>query len=252
MLRTRVIPVLLLANKGLVKTVKFKKRVYVGDPINTLRIFNDKEVDELVIVDIDTSIEGREPDYDYIESLASQCFMPLAYGGGISTVQQALRLLAIGVEKVILNTAAVANPDLITALAEEAGSQSIVVSVDVKRTWLGKYVVRTFGGRKKTGLEPVQHITDVVKRGAGEIIINSIDLDGTQAGYDLTLIENIAGVVNVPIIACGGAKLVDDFALALKKGATAVAAGSMFVFTGPHRAVLINFPKYAELEKALR
>lgn len=252
MLRTRVIPVLLLTGHRLVKTVKFKNRVYVGDPINTVKIFNDKEVDELAILDIDASINGREPDYDYIERLASQCFMPLAYGGGIRTAQQASRLLAIGVEKVILNTAATTDPDVVSAAAAEAGSQSVVVSIDVKKNWLGKYQVRSAGGSRGTSLDPAAFAAEVVKRGAGEILINSIDRDGTQSGYDLDLISNVASAVNVPVIACGGASTLDDFAAAVGKGASAVAAGSMFVFTGPHRAVLINFPQRADLERNLQ
>ncbi len=250
MLRTRVIPILLLSKRGLVKTVKFKKRIYIGDPINTLKIFNDKEVDELAIVDIDASAERREPDYDYISRLASQCFMPLAYGGGVTTAEQVQRLLAIGIEKVIVNTAAAAL-GLIASASQVAGSQSVVVSIDAKRSWLGKYETLILGGRKRTGLDPARFAADAVKQGAGEIIINSIDRDGTQTGYDLDLIEKIAAAVDVPVIACGGANSLYDFTSAVSKGASAVAAGSMFVFTGPHRAVLINFPKQIELEKAL-
>jgi cyclase len=251
MLRTRVIPVLLMTGKRLVKTVKFKNRVYVGDPINTVKIFNDKEVDELAIVDIDASLKGQEPDYDYIEKLASQCFMPLAFGGGIQTPQQARRLLALGVEKVILNTAAASNPKLISELAEETGSQSVVVSIDVKKNWLGKYEVRSAGGTRSTDLEPVAYAAEAVRHGAGEILINSIDRDGTQSGYDLDLIKKVTAAINVPVIACGGAHSIADFTAAIQGGASAVAAGSMFVFTGPHRAVLINFPKRSDLERAL-
>lgn len=250
MLRTRVIPVLLLAGRRLVKTVKFKNRVYVGDPINTVKLFNDKEVDELVIVDIDATVGSKEPDYEYIERLAGQCFMPLAYGGGIRNAEQARRLLAIGVEKVVVNTAAVADPNLISSIAQDAGSQSVVVCIDVKKTWLGKYEVKTAGGTQGTGLDPVAFAVEAVQRGAGEVIVNSIDRDGTQSGYDLELIARVASAVNVPVIACGGAHTPGDFTAAVQRGASAVAAGSMFVFHGPHRAVLINFPKAGELEKA--
>ena len=250
MLRTRVIPVLLLAGRRLVKTVKFKNRVYVGDPINTVKLFNDKEVDELVIVDIDATVGSKEPDYEYIERLAGQCFMPLAYGGGIRNAEQARRLLAIGVEKVIVNTAAVADPSLISSIAQDAGSQSVVVCIDVKKTWLGKYEVKTAGGTRGAGLDPVVFAVEAVQRGAGEVIVNSIDRDGTQSGYDLELIARVASAVNVPVIACGGANTLGDFTAAVQRGASAVAAGSMFVFHGPHRAVLINFPKAGELENA--
>lgn len=252
MLRTRVIPVLLLSGNRLVKTVKFKNRVYVGDPINTVKIFNDKEVDELVLVDIDATLKERDPDFDFIERLASQCFMPLAYGGGIRTVHQAQRLLAIGVEKVVLNSAASADPKLISAVAEKAGSQSIVVSIDVRKNWLGKYQVCSAGGTRCVTLDPAAYAVSAVELGAGEIIINSIDRDGTQTGYDLELVSRVSAAVNVPVIACGGARSVEDFAAAVDQGASAVAAGAMFVFTGPHRAVLINFPKRAEIERVLK
>lgn len=250
MLRTRVIPVLLLAGRRLVKTVKFKNRIYVGDPINTVKLFNDKEVDELVIVDIDATVGDKEPDYEYIERLAGQCFMPLAYGGGIRSAEQARRLLAIGVEKVIVNTAAVVDPNLISSIAQDAGSQSVVVCIDVKKNWLGKYEVKTAGGTQGAGLDPVAFAVEAVQRGAGEVIVNSIERDGTQSGYDLELIARVASAVNVPVIACGGAHTLGDFSAAVQRGASAVAAGSMFVFHGPHRAVLINFPKASELEKA--
>lgn len=251
MLRTRVIPVLLMTGHRLVKTVKFKKRVYVGDPINTIKIFNDKEVDELVVVDIDASLKGHEPDYGYIERLASQCFMPLAYGGGVRTAAQASRLLAIGVEKVVLNTAAAVNPAVLSTVADEAGSQSVVVCIDVKKNWRGQYRVRSAGGTRGTSYTPEAFAVEAVERGAGELIVNSIDRDGTQSGYDLELIERVAEAVNVPVIASGGAKSLDDFSAAVGVGASAVAAGSMFVFTGPHRAVLINFPQRDEIERIL-
>lgn len=252
MLRTRVIPVLLLTGRRLVKTVKFKNRIYVGDPINTLKIFNDKEVDELAVLDIDATVTGREPDYDYIERLASQCFMPLAYGGGVCTADQASRLLSIGVEKVILNTAAVGDLSIVSAAAAVAGSQSIVVSIDAKKNWFGRHQVRSAGGSKRTGLDPAAFARAAADHGAGEILINSIDRDGTQSGYDLDLIGEVASAVRVPVIACGGANSLYDFSAAVNAGASAVAAGSMFVFTGPLRAVLINFPSRSDLESALQ
>lgn len=251
MLRTRVIPVLLISDRKLVKTVKFKKPVYVGDPINTIKIFNDKEVDEIAVLDINASRLKRQPDYEYIESLASQCFMPLAYGGGVTDSIQAQRILELGVEKIILNTSAINDMDVVSSISEQAGSQSVVVSIDVKKNWLGKYEVVISGGKKKTGLKPADCIVKAVEHGAGEILINSVDKDGTLSGYDTELISEISSLVDVPIIACGGARNIDDFKLALDSGATAVAAGSMFVFTGPHRAVLISYPKYTDLQEKL-
>jgi cyclase len=251
MLRTRVIPFLLLSNRKFFKTKCFKNRIYIGDPINCVKIFNDKEVDELAVVDIDATAQGKEPDYEYIELLASQCFMPLAYGGGIKHTDQARRLLGIGVEKVILSSAAVMDIKIISDLARDAGSQSVSVCIDVKRNWLGKLQVMIRNGRKNTGFDPIQFATIAEDYGVGEIIINSIDRDGMQLGYDLELIESIASRVNVPVIACGGAGSLDHLLDAIKSGASAVAAGSMFVFHGPHRAVLINYPKYSDLESKL-
>ena len=252
MLRTRVIPSLLLSNRRLVKTVRFKKRVYVGDPINTVKIFNDKEVDELVLLDIDATVQKREPDYAYLELVATQCFMPLAYGGGIKSAAQVRRLLSLGIEKVIINSAAVADSDLVREAAEQAGSQSTVVSIDVKKTWRAKYDIRTHGGRHSTGHDPAEFARKVQDLGAGEILLNSIDRDGTMSGYDLDLIGRVSRAVTIPVVACGGAGKVEHFSQAIAiGGAAAVAAGSMFIFTGHHRAVLINFPSRAVLESAL-
>jgi cyclase len=251
MLRTRVIPCLLLSERRLIKTTRFKKRVYVGDPINTIKIFNDKEVDELVLLDIDATVQGREPDYQYLELVAMQCFMPLAYGGGITTAAQVRRLLNLGIEKVVINAAATEHPDLIRAAAEQAGSQSIVVSIDAKTTWFGKYEVRTRNGRRSTGHEPATFARSMQDHGAGEILLNSIDRDGTMTGYDLDLTSRVSKAVSIPMVVCGGAGKVEHFTQAVAAGASAVAAGSMFVFTGPHKAVLINFPSRALLEGAL-
>lgn len=251
MLRVRIIPVLLLSGQRLVKTINFKNRLYVGDPINTIKIFNDKEVDELVILDIDASFKGTEPNYDYIEKFASQCFMPLAYGGGISNSNQAKRLLSLGVEKIIINTAAIVNPVFISELASEIGSQSVVVSVDIKKNWLGNYKIKMPGSQRSIDINLIEFIKKIVDLGAGEIIINSIDLDGTQNGYDLKLIKSVSEKINVPVIACGGAGTLSDFVDAINSGASAVAAGSMFLFSGPHKAVLINFPKYEDFQYLL-
>jgi imidazole glycerol-phosphate synthase subunit HisF len=252
LLRTRVIPALLMSERRLIKTVRFRKRTYLGDPINTVKIFNDKEVDELILLDIDATVQGREPDYDYLERVASQAFMPLGYGGGITSAAQVRRLLNLGIEKVAINAAAVAHPELITEAAEQAGSQSVVASIDVVRTWRGEYDVRIHNGRRATGYDPAEHASKLQRLGAGEIFLNSVDRDGMMQGYDLDLISRVSAAVTVPVVACGGAGKVAHFTEAVTKGrATAVAAGSMFVFAGPHKAVLINFPSRAVLIEAL-
>jgi cyclase len=248
MLRTRVIPCLLLQNGGLVKTVRFREPKYVGDPINAIRIFNEKEVDELMVLDILASREKREPNYALIEQFAGECFMPLCYGGGISTIEQARRLFASGVEKICLQSAALDNPGLISELAERFGSQSIVVSADVKRNWLNKpflYESRSGKTLKRGWMEFVQ---DMVQFGAGEIVLNAVDRDGTMQGYDLELLQQASSSISVPLVALGGAGGLDHLRQAIQTGAAAVAAGSLFVFHGPHRAVLISYPKYRDLE----
>lgn len=252
MLRTRVIPSLLMTERRLVKTIKFGKRVYLGDPINTVKIFNDKLVDELVLLDIDASVQGREPDYAYLENIASQCFMPLGYGGGVTSAEQVRRLLGLGIEKVVINAAAVACPELISEAAELAGSQSVVVSIDVKKNWVGGYEVRTHNGRRSTRLDPAAFAAEAERRGAGEILLNSVDRDGTMSGYDLKLIRQVADAVSVPLVACGGAGNITHLGEAIHEGgASAVAAGSLFVFNGPHKAVLINFPAQKELHRVI-
>lgn len=252
MLKTRVIPCLLLKNQGLIKTVKFKQPKYVGDPINAVRIFNDKEVDELIFLDITATLENRKPPLDLISQIASECFMPFCYGGGISSVEDIAELFKLGVEKVSINSQAVLNPLLIRRAADLFGSQSIVVSIDVKKNLFGKYRVFIQGGRKPTNLEPVNFAVQMEEAGAGEIFLNSIDRDGTMQGYDLELIRRVSESVRIPVIACGGAGKLDDFADAIKKGgASAVSAGSFFVFQGSHRAVLITYPPMRELERQL-
>jgi cyclase len=249
MLKYRVIPCLLLHNGGLVKTVRFKSPKYVGDPINAIRIFNEKEVDELMVLDISASREGREPDYGLIEKFASECFMPLCYGGGIKTVAQAKQLFAIGVEKVCLQTAALQDLKIISDLAACFGSQSIMVSIDVKKNWMGNYKIYASHNRKTVSGRPVEYARKAVEAGTGELLLTSVDQDGTMKGYDLTLIQEVAAAVAVPLIAAGGAGGLSDLKAAVKAGASAVAAGSLFVFQGPHRAVLISYPKYADLER---
>lgn len=252
MRRVRVIPVLLIQNGGLVKSIKFKNHVYVGDPINAVKIFNEKEVDEIVILDISASKEKRAPNISQISEIAGEAFMPLSYGGGITTLEEVKDILYQGVEKVILNTSALERLDLITQIANQFGSQSAVVSIDVKKDWLGKYKVYRNNGKKKTTLSPIHFAKQVEAAGAGEIILTSIDKDGTYLGFDIDLIREVADAVNIPIVACGGAAELSDFKEAIcQGGASAVAAGSFFVFQRPHRAVLISYPSQQDLKDKL-
>jgi cyclase len=248
MRRVRVIPVLLIQDGGLVKTVKFKDPTYVGDPINAVKIFNEKEIDEIVILDIDATKQNRGPDMVKIREIAGEAFIPLAYGGGISTVQQVKDLFYLGVEKVIFNYQAFKKPGILTESSKLVGSQSIVASMDVKKNWLGKYRVMVKNGKEDTGLDPVTYAKKVTDAGAGEVFLNMIDRDGTYAGYDLEMIEAVSNAVKVPVIACGGASSLEDFRKAIDKGASAVAAGSFFVFQRAHRAVLISYPGQQELK----
>ena len=248
MLRTRVVPVLLLRNGGLVKTVKFDKAQYVGDPINAVRIFNDKEVDELVFLDITATPAGKGPNFDLLADIASEAFMPFGYGGGITTLDQIKRLFQLGIEKVILNSALARDPGLVGQAAALAGSSSVVVSIDVKKSFLGRYSVCTHAGRTDLKREPAEYAAEMQRRGAGEILLTAIDRDGAQAGYDLDLVGRVSAAVSVPIVACGGAGQLADFRRAVDAGASAAAAGSMFVFHGRHRAVLITYPEYSALE----
>lgn len=252
MLRTRVIPCLLLRGEGLVKTTRFKEPRYVGDPTNAIRIFNDKEVDELILLDITASREGRGPAFGAIRDFASECFMPVGYGGGIRSLADAREVLALGIEKIIVNTMALHRPELVAEISREFGAQAVVVSIDARKKLLGGYEVMAAGGTEKTGLSPVDHARRMVELGAGEIFLNAIDRDGTGSGYDIALVRSVAQAVTVPVIACGGAGSLADFGAAVTDGhASAVAAGSMFVFHGKHRAVLISYPTRAELERAL-
>lgn len=252
MRRVRVIPVLLLDNGGLVKTVRFRRPAYVGDPINAVKILNEKEVDELVLLDVSATRNGRPPEFDRIAEIGGEAFMPLAYGGGVRTVGDVARILGSGVEKVVLNTAAAADPGLVTGAARRFGSQAVMASVDVKRNLFGRYRVFTHGGRRNTGVEPVEYCRRMEELGAGEILLTSMDRDGTFAGYDLELLRRVSVAVEVPVVACGGARRVEDFVQAVNEGgASAVAAGSMFVFHGPHRAVLISYPEPQVLKQQL-
>lgn len=249
MLQVRVIPVLLLRNKGLVKTVKFNKAKYIGDPINAVRIFNEKEVDELVFLDIMASKLNKKPDFELIKDIASECFMPLAYGGGVTEIEDVQRLFAIGIEKVIFNTSALNNLNLITEAAEIFGDQSIVASIDVVKKIWGKYQVYSHAKVKTSTTNPVKFAVELEKRGAGEIVINSVDRDGTMQGYDTELISKISQEINIPLVACGGAGKLSDLPKAIEAGASAIAAGSLFVYHGPHKAVLINYPTQQQIRE---
>ncbi|CAL7963043.1 putative imidazole glycerol phosphate synthase subunit hisF2 [Gammaproteobacteria bacterium] len=242
MIRPRIIPCLLLRNNGLVKTVKFKDDIYVGDPINTIKIFNDKEVDELIFLDIDATILGKKPPFKLIEKIASECFMPLCYGGGIRSVEDAKELFNIGVEKISINSLAISDLNLIAKIASIFGNQSVVVSIDVKYSLFNKPKVFSYSNKKTTNLDPEVFAIQAERAGAGELLINSVDRDGKMCGYDLELIGKIANSVSVPVVALGGAGQVEDFRKAIQAGASAVAAGSLFVFHGKHHAVLINYP----------
>lgn len=242
MIRARVIPCLLLRGHGLVKTKKFKDPVYVGDPVNAVRIFSEKEVDELVILDIDASREGREPNYELIAEISGECFMPVAYGGGIRTLAQARKLIRCGIEKVVINSASVESTAFIREIADVFGSQAVVGAIDAKKTLLGGHRVFVKSGTIDAKVKPEDHASILERAGAGEIFLNSIDCDGQMQGFDLPLIQKVARRVNVPLVACGGAGNVEHLREAIiEGGASAVAAGSMFVFHGKRQAVLINY-----------
>ena len=247
----RVIPVLLLSKQGLYKTVKFKNPVYIGDPLNAVKIFNEKEVDELIFLDIDASVKGKEPDYGYLSNIASECFMPLCYGGGITKTDQIKKLIFSGIEKVAINAAALNQPSLIREASGRFGSSTIVVSIDVTRNIFGKSVIYNKNKVKTPFTDPVAMAVEMNKMGAGEILINSVDRDGVMGGFDTGLIQKIASAVDIPVIACGGAGVVSHFKEAVQAGASAVAAGSMFVFHGVHKAVLINYPSQSDLKNIL-
>lgn len=250
MLQPRVIPCLLVRGKGLVKTVQFKEPKYVGDPINAVKIFNEKRVDELVLLDIDATKEGREPDLRMIENVAAECRMPLCYGGGIRSASQAAKIFSLGVEKVAVSSAAATNPKLLREIAEEVGLQSVVAILDVKKKRLfGGYEVWTHNGTKNTKQEPAAFIDLYQENGVGEIVINSIDRDGMMTGYDLDLVKNVFPHLSVPFTILGGAGTLQHISeLIARFGILGAAAGSLFVFKGKFRAVLINYPSLAEKE----
>lgn len=254
MLRPRITPCLLVHKGGLVKTVGFKAPKYVGDPLNAVKIFNEKEADELIVLDIDATANNAEPDYRMIANLAAECRMPLCYGGGIKTPEQAKRIISLGVEKVAISSAAIENPELIMRITEEIGRQSVAVVLDVKKRMLGKdYDVYTKNARHNTKRSVFDLAAEAEKLGAGELIINSIDLDGEMKGYDLALAERIRQTVKIPITILGGAGTLNDIEVLIRAcGVIGAAAGSLFVFKGIYKAVLINYPTLAQRDELIR
>jgi imidazole glycerol-phosphate synthase subunit HisF len=252
MLRPRLIPVLLVHQRGLVKTKRFTDPKYVGDPLNAVRIFNEKEVDEIIVIDIDATREEREPDYSMIGKLAGECRMPLCYGGGVKSPEQVERIIGLGVEKVAISSAAIADAEMVVESARRVGGQSIVIVLDVKKSgFLAKrYELFTNNGSTATGIHPVDFARRMQELGAGEILLNSIDRDGTGEGYDLPLVDEVRRVVSLPMTILGGAGSLDDVQdLVRHHGVIGAAAGSMFVFKGKYRAVLIQYPSRSEKDR---
>ncbi len=247
MLRSRIIPCLLVHNKGLVKTIKFKDPKYVGDPLNTVRIFNEKEVDELMVIDIDATREKRGPDINLIKNLAHECRMPLCYGGGVTTADEAKQIINMGAEKVAISAGAINNPQFVSVLAQAVGSQSVIVVLDVKKKFLGGYEAYTHNGTVATGKDPVELSKHFENLGAGEIIINSIDQDGTMTGFDYKLCDKVRDAISLPMTLLGGAGSIEHIEETIQRYTTiGVAAGSLFVFKGKYRAVLISYPSIDE------
>ena len=243
MLRPRIIPCLLVKDKGLVKTVKFDKPKYVGDPINAVRIFNEKQVDELMVLDIDATTSSMEPDLKMIENLANECRMPLCYGGGIKTLDQAKKIFSLGVEKIAISSAAVDDLSFVTKISQQVGTQSVVVVIDIKKNKLGGYSIYTHNGRRLSSEEPLKFAEKAERAGAGEIVINSIDNDGMMNGYDIGIITKIRKEVSLPMTVLGGAGSIEDIGKLIHSfGIIGAAAGSLFVFKGVYKAVLINYP----------
>ena len=245
MLRPRIIPSLLIHKNGLVKTINFKDPKYIGDPINVVRIFNEKEVDELMLFDIDASVNQNEPNYKTIENIASECRMPLCYGGGIKNVEQAKKIFSLGVEKVSISSAAISNPNLIKEIVKKVGSQSMVVVLDVKKFDNNSYHIWINNGKKNTEISLIPFLKKIQDLGVGEIVINSIDNDGVMDGYDLNLIDNVYSNISIPLTILGGAGTLDDIKNIIKKyKIIGLGVGSLFVFKGVYKAVLVNYPNY--------
>jgi len=252
MLQTRIIPCLLLKDDSLVKTVNFKKPAYIGDPANTARIFNELEVDELTLLDISATNNKKKPNFKILAELAKECFMPLAYGGGINDFEDAKKIFQIGIEKVIINSIAFSKPAFITELAEHFGNQAIVASIDVKKNMFGKYQVFSNSGTKKQKVDPVAWAQELEQLGAGEILLTAIHQEGTWNGFDINIIEKISNAVNIPVIANGGASSIEDIEKAVKQGnASAVSLGSMVVYQNKGMGVLVNFPDTLKLKRIL-
>ncbi len=243
MKRARVIPVLLLQNNGLYKTVKFDKPKYIGDPINAVKLFNDKQCDELILLDILASKQDKEINFKLIEEIASECFMPLAYGGGVSKIEHIEKLLKIGIEKIILNSVLLSNIEFMETAVKYYGSSTIVASVDVKKNLFGKYQLYSHSGKKIPDVPLLDFLKAIEKKGAGELMINSVDLDGMMTGYDTKLAQTVSESLSIPTIICGGCNSFENIKnIFLTTHISAAAAGSFFVYHGPHKAVLINYP----------
>lgn len=251
MLTSRIVPFLLVANGGLIKTRRFKEPKYIGDPINAIRIFNEKEVDELALLDIHASTNGAGPNLNLVRDVASECFMPLAYGGGIRTLDDAKQLFALGVEKLILRSAPANSLSLIAEIVRFSGSQSVAVSVDVKRNRIGSVRLHAPATRMDRRADWLEYLQAAATAGAGEIILNSVDRDGTMAGLDTGLIRQAAEALRIPLLAVGGVGSLGDIQAGLEAGANAIGAGSFFVFHGPRRAVLITYPSYSEIQSLM-
>ncbi len=249
MINTRIIPCLLMSDRGLVKTVRFKKSQYVGDPINAVRIFNEKEVDELILLDINASRQHYSPNFELITDIASEAFMPIAYGGGIKTLEQAKRIVNSGVEKIILNSSALDNPELIGELSQNLGSSSTVIAIDIKKDIFGKYKIFNPRTRRFERKKFKTHITDIIAMGAGELLINDLTREGSYKGLNLELIKEISLMINVPFIISGGTGNLGHCVEASKLGAAAIAVGSLFIYMGKHRAVMINYPSRDHLKE---
>jgi imidazole glycerol-phosphate synthase subunit HisF len=239
----RIIPILLLREDSLVKTKQFKDPVYIGDPLNAIKIFNEKLVDEIIVLDTLAAVKKSTIQYDFLKEMAGECFMPLSYGGGVNTIEDIRKVLQTGIEKVIITTAAADNPGFIKEASERFGSSTIVVGIDYKRDILGRIRVMVKGGTKSAGTDPITFARMAEDQGAGEIVLQSIDRDGTQNGYDLDMLEKILIEVNIPVIVSGGAGKLQHLKEAIHLGASAVAAGSLFVFRGTREAIIISYPR---------
>ena len=253
MLSRRIIPCLLLKNTGLVKTVQFKNPTYIGDPINAVKIFNEKEVDEIIFLDITKTLENKAPNFELLEKIANECFIPFCYGGGVRDIATMKRIFKLGAEKVCVNTAAYENPELIAEAARMFGRQAIVASMDVGANFLGKYEVRVQCGKKKVSSDPIAYAREMQRLGAGELFVNSINRDGMMQGYDLNLLKQIADCVNIPVIGCGGAGSLSHVAEAFQNtNVSGLAAGSLFVFYGNQKGVLITYPDRKDIKGILQ